>query len=438
MSGLASALPTDTPARQDWPLWQRNYTIGILCLVGFFNYVDRQLLSILVEPIKAELQISDTAIGLLTGIAFSAFYVIAGIPLARLADRGNRRTLIAACLTVWSLATALCGFAQNYIHLALARIGVAGGEAGSAPAIQSLIIDLFPASRRATMLGIFQAAMGVGIGAGYFLGGWLNTAFDWRTAFVVVSLPGVLLAVIMMLTVREPPRGLSDPDGDQKSHGESHTLREVFAFILGNIPLRFLVMIAVTSALAGYSILNWGPAYMMRSFGWTTMQVGSWMGPATAFGLIFGNVAAGLIGDRIAKGDLVKYMLVAGFGTALAYPFIMLFALAPTPHLAIFGLFVGKMLMTFWLPPTLAVALTMSPPRMRAMVAAVIALCMSLIGAGFGPTIAGIVSDLLTPVYGPDGLRYSIAIMASLLLVCAALCFVAARVCRTYVAGKKI
>lgn len=427
----APGAPGCEPALEaEWPLQKRHYILFILCLVGIVNFIDRQILSILLEPIRTDLGVSDSMMGLLSGIAFAAFYAVAGLPLARLADRANRKKIIVICLTIWSGATALCGLAQNYWQLALARIGVAGGEAGAGPATQSLLADLYPVTSRGFVLGILNGAQAVGIAFGMFLGGWLNTTFDWRTAFFVVGAPGILLALVMAFTVKEPPRGLSDSETMRKASGDFPPLGQVARFIFGSGPLRLLILLAVCSALAGYSILAWGPAYLIRSFGWSTMDVGLWMGLSTAFGLVVGNLGSGLIADRFARGDLSRYMLVAGVGTMLAWPFMLLFALAPTPGLALLGLFAGKMLMTFWLPPTFAVALSLAPPRMRAMVAALLGLCMTLIGSGMGPLFTGLLSDALAPAYGAESLRYALAIMSCFILACCAVCFVAMRACR--------
>ena len=182
------------------------YVLGVLFVVYIFNFIDRQILAILLEPIKQDLQISDTALGFLTGFAFAIFYTVAGIPLARLADRWVRRSLIAISVAVWSLMTAASGLAQGFTGLAFARIGVGIGEAGCTPPVHSLLSDYFPPEKRATALAIYASGIYVGVGLGYWLGGWLNDAYGWRTAFMAVGLPGLLIALLVRLTVREPPR----------------------------------------------------------------------------------------------------------------------------------------------------------------------------------------------------------------------------------------
>jgi predicted MFS family arabinose efflux permease len=188
----------------------RQYALGVLVVVYTFNFIDRQILSILLEPIKAELGLSDGQLGLLAGFAFAAFYATLGIPIARYADRSNRRTLIAAALAIWSGMTALSGLAQNFWQLLVARIGVGVGEAGCSPPAHSMLADYYPATQRATALGIYSLGIPVGIMFGFVAGGWMNEFFGWRAAFFVVGIPGVLLAVLVRFTVQEPERGMSE------------------------------------------------------------------------------------------------------------------------------------------------------------------------------------------------------------------------------------
>ncbi len=190
--------------------WQSWYALGLLFIVYVFNFIDRSILAILNQPIKDDLGVSDTEMGLLGGIAFAIFYTLLGIPIARLADRGVRRNVLAVCLALWSAMTAVCGFAVSFVQLLLARIGVAVGEAGGSPPAHSMIADLFPPRTRATALSIYALGIPVGVMIGNLAGGWINQAFDWRTAFMMVGLPGVALALLVRLTLREPVRGASE------------------------------------------------------------------------------------------------------------------------------------------------------------------------------------------------------------------------------------
>lgn len=389
-----------------WTPGRRHYVLFVLCLVGIFNMIDRQIITILLEPIKHELGVSDTKMGLLSGIAFAAFYVVAGIPLARFADRGSRRALISTCLVVWSASTALCGFVHSFVQLALARVGVASGEAGAYPASQSMLADLYKASQRGTVIGVLQGAQSLGIALGLIAAGWLSQHFGWRVAFISVGLPGIVLAVVLWLTVAEPPRGMSDarPNTDA-----TPTLRDVFRFFIGSPPMMMILLVAIGCAFSGYSLLGWAPTFFIRIYGMTTGEVGALLGPAMAGGLFIGNIAAGRVADHLAKGDLSVYAIVAGAGSLLAIPFGIWFAFAPTSGFALTAVFIANLLLTCWLPPTYAVALGLAPPRMRAMVTAVISLCMTLFGIGMGPMFIGAMNDLLAPAYGQDSIRYSLA-----------------------------
>nr|WP_254447819.1 MFS transporter [Sphingomonas sp. ID1715] len=205
-------------ATAEQALSRRTLTLFLLTLTYFFSYMDRQILSILLEPIRADLKLSDTQLGLLTGLAFAVFYATLGIPVARLADRGNRRNIVAISLAVWSLFTALCGLAQNYVQLLLARIGVGVGEAGSSPPSHSMIADLYPPDRRAGAMAVYTSGVVLGGGFGTMIGGYLAHEYGWRLAIMAVGLPGLALAIIVRLFVVEPPRGMSDPARTHRPH----------------------------------------------------------------------------------------------------------------------------------------------------------------------------------------------------------------------------
>lgn len=407
--------PSEDPAIESWTPGKRHYVLFILCLVGVFNFIDRQILAILLEPIRKELQVSDLQMGLLSGVAFAVFYATAGFPLARIADRGNRRTLIAACLTAWSLFTALCGVATTYVHLLLARMGVAGGEAGAYPASQSMLADLYPASQRGTVVGILLAAQSVGIAFGLFFGGWLNLHFSWRTAFVVVGLPGLLLAIVVMLTVKEPPRGMAD--GVAQVESEAPPVREIARFVFGTPAMILLLLTGIFNSFTGYSLLAWMPTFFIRVHHMDTLEVGKWMGLVIASGLFLGNIFAGRFADWLAKGNLSTYMTVSGAFALVSIPFGLWFTLAPTQTGALTGLFIAHLLMSGWLPPVFAVAIGMAPVRMRAMVITIVSLCMSLMGIGLGPVVVGAVNDMLNATYGDGAVRYSLMFIHTGLLL---------------------
>ena len=262
----------------------RHYALGILVVVYTFNFIDRQILSILLEPVKTDLGLSDTQMGLLTGFAFAMFYATLGIPIARFADRTNRRNLIAAALAIWSGFTALSGLAQNFWHMLAARIGVGVGEAGCSPPAHSMIADYYPAEQRATALGIYSLGIPFGIMFGLFAGGWINEFFGWRAAFFVVGVPGLLLAILVRYSLAEPPRGMAEGRTDS---GEQPSIGETLAYLWQKKSFRHMSFAAALTAFVGYGFVTWAPAFLIRSFGMGTGEIGTW------FGLILG-VAGGI------------------------------------------------------------------------------------------------------------------------------------------------
>ena len=232
-----------------------NYVLGVMFVAYVFNFVDRQIISILLEPIKKDLQVTDTLMGFLTGPAFAIFYATLGIPIARWADFGVRRSIIALGTAVWSLMTAASGFAQNFFQMSLARIGVGVGEAALSPPAHSLLADYFPVERRATALGIYSMGIHIGILFGVLAGGWLDEFWGWRRAFVVVGLPGLLVAAVVQFTVREPVRATS---------GAMPSVREVVSFLWSLRSFRHLSFATGLVAFAGYAFATWAPTFLRR------------------------------------------------------------------------------------------------------------------------------------------------------------------------------
>ncbi|MBN9591225.1 MAG: MFS transporter, partial [Alphaproteobacteria bacterium] len=251
------------------------YVLGFLFVLSTFNFLDRQLLSILMEPIRAELGLSDTVLGLLSGFAFALFYATLGIPIARLADQYSRRNIIAIAAALWSVMTAISGFAQGLVSLLLPRIGVGVGQAGFSPAAYSLIADYFHPARRATALAIYAAGVSVGLLLGLAGGGWINHAFGWRMAFIVIGLPGVLLAFIFYLTAREPIRGLLD---GKVAPAAATPVMVSLRHLWGLKTFRWLAIGSGVHAICIYGILQWTPSYLIRSFALDTREVGLWRG----------------------------------------------------------------------------------------------------------------------------------------------------------------
>lgn len=403
----------------------RYYVLGVLLVVYVFNFIDRQILSILMEPVRVDLDLSDTQLGFLSGIAFALFYATLGIPIARLADRTSRTGVIAVCLAIWSAMTAVCGLAQNFWHMLIARIGVAVGEAGGSPPSHSLIADYFQEHERATALGIFALGVPIGVMFGLFIGGWANEFFGWRITFMLVGIPGVLLALGVWFTVKEPRKG--GADGVVPQRDPEVALKDVFAFLWGQRSFRFMSIASAVHAFVGYGIGQWYPAFLIRSHDMSTGEVGTYL--ALVIGVFggAGTFLGGYLADRLGARDRRWYMWLPMWATGLATPFYFGIFLAPSYSIVFLFMILPTLLSSFYLGPVFSMTQGLVPPAMRATAAAVLLFVINIIGLGLGPQAAGILSDLLRPMYGEDSLRYALLILSMFTVVGAALYWFAAR-----------
>ncbi len=382
---------TNTPYTQPF---YRYYVLAVLTVVYVFNFVDRQLLVILQEPIKAELNLSDTQLGLLTGFAFALFYVICGIPIARWADKGNRRTIIALALTIWSVMTAMCGLAANYTHLLLARVGVGVGEAGGSPPAHSMISDIFKPKNRALALSVYSIGIYIGILIGFAAGGFLADAFSWRLAFFVVGIPGVALALLVLLTVREPIRGWSE--GDTKSVEPAPPIGDVARLLWSRISFRHIALAASMQAFIIYGIGNWLPSYFLRTYELDIGTIGAWMALTTGFGGGLGSFCGGWMADKFGAKDVRWYLWVPAILTSFLVPVQLAILLSGEVYFALIMTAPFHFLSAAYLGAVLAVSHNLVNGRMRAMTSAVLFFVLNLIGLGLGPVIVGFLSDVFT------------------------------------------
>lgn len=402
----------------------RRYVLGVLVVVYSFNFIDRQILSILLEPIKAELGLSDAQLGLLTGFAFAAFYATLGIPIARHADRSNRRNLIALALTVWSAMTALSGLAQNFWHLLIARIGVGVGEAGCSPPAHAIIADYYPVERRATALGIYALGIPFGILFGFLAGGWINEFFGWRAAFFVVGIPGLLLAVLVRLTVREPPRGLAE---GRSGAAEQPTMLETARFLWSRSSFRHLALGGALTAFVGYAFTSWMPSFLVRSHGMTTGEIGTWLGLILGIPGGIGIVLGGYLADRLGGRDARWYMWIVAVALTVTVPFSAAVFLADTPAIALALFGVPVLLGNFYQATTFSQAQGLVGLRMRAVAAAILLFILNIIGLGLGPYLVGVLSDAMSDRFGIESLRYALFAASFVNLWAAAHYYVAGR-----------
>jgi predicted MFS family arabinose efflux permease len=368
----------------------RRWLLLLLMLIYTSNFVDRQIFATLAQPIKEELKLTDTDLGVLGGLYFAAFYTLLGLPLARLVEHKSRIAIITVCITIWSVMTALCGVAQNYTQLAAARLGVGVGEAGCLPAAHSLISDHFPASKRATALAIFSLGIPAGSMIGAIGGGWIAKNMDWRSAFLVVGLPGLVLATLVFLTLKEPPRGFADGGvGAQKAPPLTAVLKR---FWVRSTAL-WVTAGASVASMAAYALLAFVTPFFMRRFGLDIAQAGLCAGLISGIGAGTSILAGGLLGDSFVKRDPRGYAWVAVFGLVLAIP---LYIFGFTRHdwlSALLLLIAGGAAQQLYLAPTFAVAQNIVEPRMRATSIAIMSAVWSILGIGLGPVIAGNLSD---------------------------------------------
>ncbi len=380
------------------------YALVILTIVYSFNFIDRQLLAILQEAIKADLGLSDSQLGLLTGFAFAAFYVIAGIPIARWADRANRRDIVAISLFLWSFMTAISGFVQNFTQLLLARIGVGVGEAGGSPPSHSIISDIFEPRERASAIGFYSMGVSIGILFGFLAGGWLNEFFGWRVAFVVVGAPGILLAIVLRMTVAEPVRGLNEQRQDSAA---PVPFKQVLALLWNRRSFRHMAFGAGLNAFAGYSTSNWTASFMIRSHDMSTGELGTWLSLTIGLGGAVGVFCGGLLADRLAARDQRWYMWLPALAGFICVPFMIAVYLAPGAYGALIMGIVPGILFNVYLGNTIATTHSLVGLRMRALSSAILFLIINTIGLGLGPWIIGMLSDYLSAGLGLESLRYA-------------------------------
>lgn len=379
----------------------------MFCVVYAVNFIDRNILAVLLQPIKEELRVSDTLMGLLTGVAFAVFYTAAGIPIARLADRGSRRGVMALGVAFWSLMTAASGLARSFGQLALARIGVGIGEASATPAAHSLIADYYPLGQRTRAIAIYNMGASAGVLFGLLLGGWLQETVGWRWAFVAVGLPGLLVALLVRLAVPEPARGSAEGRIDS---GEQPGALETFRYLASLPTFRHLAMAAGLYGFAAYGLLGWAPTFMRRVHALGYAEIGLQLGLVIGVGGGLATLVSGVLCDRLARRDarwLVWVPALAGLGVL---PFFALFCLAPSPGLALAAFVPVNLLNVVFAAPTYTITQGLAQLRMRAMASAVMLFVLNLIGLGLGPFLVGVLNDWLEPRHGEMAIRFSLLV----------------------------
>ncbi|PKM05067.1 MAG: MFS transporter [Gammaproteobacteria bacterium HGW-Gammaproteobacteria-6] len=385
----------------------RRYALFLLVLAYTSSHVDRNIVGILIEPLKADLLLSDTQLGFLSGIAFALFYATLGIPIAVWADRSNRRNIIAWSIGIWSLMTALCGLAQNFWQLAAARIGVGIGEAGSSPPSHSMLSDLYPKEQRSSAMSIYALGVYFGIMIGFMVGGFVAEWWGWRAAFFVVGLPGLAIALLVRFTMIEPPRGFAD-GGAKPAALANVNVKAGFAVLWKVRTTRHVVIGVTLTALVGYGSIVWGPAFLMRSHGLSASQVGMFLGPVMGIVGGLGAWCGGMLADKLAARSQAWNAWIVGLAKVLAIPFILAFYLIDSTFWALVVYMPAAFLGAFYLGPSFAMIQSLTPLRSRALASAIMLFVLNLVGLGFGPQLIGIASDLMRVWFENDSLRVAL------------------------------
>jgi MFS family permease len=383
----------------------RRYLLIVLAITLAFNYMDRLALGLVMQDIKSDLHLSDTQLGLLTGFAFAVFYSVMGLPIARWAERGNRVTILAVTTGLWCAMVALGGTTRTFGQLLLVRMGVAVGEAGCIPPSHSLIADHFTQAERPRATAAFMLGGSLSVVLGYFVAGWLNEAYGWRVMFLVLGLPGLVLALVIKLTLKEPRRRAVDPDG---AAPRQPTVVEVCSTLWAIPTFRHLLFGFSVLFLLAYGFAQWQPTFFIRSHGIRTGELGGWFTAIYAVSGAVGIYSGGTLASRYAANNerlQLRVLAVMFAGLLVIRP---LAYLVPDYRWALALVVPTALVSAIGDGPLFAVVQTLVPARMRAMSIALIYLVANLIGMGLGPFVIGALSDALHPWAGENSLRYAL------------------------------
>ena len=384
------------------------YALAILTVVYTFNFIDRQILAILLPPIKAEFMVDDWVLGMLHGTSFALFYATLGIPIALLGDRFNRRNLVAISLAIWSGMTALSGMAANIVHLSLARIGVGIGEAGCSPPAHSMLSDYFPPGRRSSAMGIYSLGISFGIMLAYIGGGWVAQNIGWRQAFFIVGIPGLVLALIVRFTVREPRRGASEKKADTGNHSR---LLHVGRFLARRSSFLHLAIGSGLASFGGYSVASFFPSFLNRTHGVGLADAGLYLGLIIGIAGGIGYAGGGYVADRLGSTERRYALNGVALAMLVGWVFSIPVLLTDSLVLCLLLFIVPTIFSNFYLATTIAQTQSLVGLRMRAVASAYLFFVLNAIGLGLGPVTTGFLSDALVPQFGADSLRYALLVV---------------------------
>jgi MFS family permease len=390
----------------------RYYVLGTLALTYAFSVMDRQVMSILLEDLRAEFLLDDTQLGLLSGLAFALFYSVLGIPLARLADRSSRINIIAVCVAIWSVMTALCGAAQNFAQLFLGRVGVGVGEAGSSPPSHSMIADYFAPKERSLALAVVMMGASFGSLFGLVLGGFVAESYGWRMAFVAAGVPGLLLAAVLKISIREPVRGGLDAPATTSpiARPQQMSFRDTLVALWRVRIYRWVTIAHIPATFAGYAIFAWLPTLYLRQFDMTLSEVGVLTGLLFLVAGIPGYLLGGFLGDRLGNRDPRWRVWLPAIAMGLAMPAYIGGLWAPTATTTTVLIGIGHFLYQTSHGPSLAAIQNALAPQMRAQAVAFLFFFVNMIGLGLGPVLVGYVSDLAAPQFGDRSLSVALSV----------------------------
>lgn len=387
---------------------QNRTMLWLLLIVYIFNFLDRQIVNILAEPIKADLSLSDTQLGLLAGPAFAVFYAVLGIPIARYADRpnANRVRLISLSLAIWSAMTAVCGLAQNFWQLALARIGVGVGEAGCTPAAHSLISDSVKPEKRASAIAFYGMGVPIGSLLGLVIGGVVNDIYGWRVALMLVGLPGLILAIVLLALMKEPRLRRSQAEQHTHNAAQSLSVKEAAREIFTSRAYIYLLIATSVTAFLGYGKSLWTISFFIRSHGLSTTEAGLAMAVVLGVAGALGTWLGGKVADRYGARDKRHMLTLPAVGMAIAAPILFLGYYMEDWRIAIALLVLPTVLNSAYYGPSFACVQGLVRPQARAVAASIMLFSQNLIGLGMGPFLFGVLSDSLMPSLGQESVRY--------------------------------
>ena len=400
------------------------YVLLLLHLVQAFAYLDRYGLSIALEGIKQEFEVSDTVLGFLVGPAFAIFYAIAGFPLARLADVRSRRMVLAVSLALWSAMTAVCGLARSFTQLAIARVMVGIGEAGGTPPSHSLLSDYFPPHQRGRAMAVVTAGSLIGALFANAGGAIIIGAYGWRGLFFALGVPGILFAFLLAATLKDPPRGRFDSEAARSGDTSG---REVAQYLWSLPSFRWLTLAIGMASLTGYGLTFWFPVFFLRVHGMDMIEMGVGLGIVGLLGSGCGTMLSGFLVDRLSGRDLRWFLRLPAVGLVLGFPIQIAVLIWPHPVIAMALLIPAGIIGATWATPSYTTAQMVVKPHMRAMAASVLLFSTNIIGVGVGPQLVGILSDLYQPSYGAEAVRYSLVTLSCLNLVTAFVYITASR-----------